>query len=98
MASRKAMSSLERLPQAQARAIAKSASERIFDSTGEFRVAQVLRAIDVVEEVVEPRPQKRGEAAGELPGGHRLQSGREGEEGLPLQLVVAGEVAREVDE
>src|SRR6195256_3617193 len=67
IASTKAMSSLERLPQAQARiraAIPRARpgleSERIVHPQGEFGVAEVLRLVDVVEEVVHPRARHRG--------------------------------------
>src|SRR5476649_1954652 len=69
MASRNATSSLERFPQAKQKMMRRrrSALERIFDSRHQLGIAQVLRAIDVVEEVIEPRPQQSRKAVGELP-------------------------------
>src|SRR5712671_8171122 len=61
IASTKAMSSLERLPQAQRSASAHALeAQRIIHPQRKLGVAEVLRLVDVVEEVVHP-------PAGELP-------------------------------
>src|SRR6185436_7123730 len=87
MAAMNAMSSLERLPQAQRSAsAARLEAERIVHPQGELGVAEVLRPIDVVEEVVQTPARHRGPALREVPGKSRLQAGREGEEVLIGQI------------
>src|SRR5260221_13570636 len=92
-----ATSSLERFPQAQAIRSALQA-ERIVHSQRELGVPEVLRLVDVVEEIVEPPAQDGREAPRELPRERGLQTGREREEGLLRKLGVAGEGARDEDE
>src|SRR5436190_13199058 len=98
IASRKATSSLERLPQAQ-RSASKSASEtqRIVHSQGELGVAEVLRLVDVVEEVVHPAARDRGPAVREPPAERGLQARREREEVLRGQIGAIVERARQVE-
>src|SRR5581483_6671574 len=99
IATRNATSSLERLPQAQrSKRPAALKAERIVHSQGELGEAEVLRLVDVVEEVVHARPRHRRPAVRETPGEPRLQARGEGEEVLPLQLGVVVERARQVEE
>src|SRR5438105_2696255 len=101
-AERKAMSSLERVPQAPLVRSKTSAvalqTERIIHSGGKLGVSERLVLVDVVEEVVHPAPRDRGEARREPPGKAQREAGREGEEGLAREIAPAGEGAREVEE
>src|SRR5436190_12203419 len=95
----KATSWLERLPHAQASASsAASKAQRIVDSQGELGVAEVLRSIHVVEEVVEPAPRHRRPALAEVPGQGGGEPRRDGEEALVRQLRMVLEVAPDVHE
>src|SRR5262249_3118234 len=88
MAARNAMSSLEGLPEAQRSASATSLeTQRIVHSQGKLGVAEVLRLIDVVEEVVQAAARYRGPALREVPGEPGLQAWREREEVLLGQVV-----------
>src|SRR5437764_12712618 len=78
-AERKAMSSLERVPQA---ALARKTSaaavqtERIIHSRGKLGVSERLVLVDVVEEVIHPASRHRREARGEPPGKAEGEAGR----------------------
>src|SRR5712671_2784458 len=85
IASTKAMSSLERLPQAQKQKSASAPAleaQRIVHPQRKLGVAEVLRLVDVVEEVVHPPAGDGGPPLGELPAQRRLQPRREREEVL----------------
>src|SRR5438067_10796053 len=93
------MSSLERFPQAQSNArAAVLPAKRIVHSHGELGVAEVLRLVDVVEEVVEPAARHGGPAFRESPADCRGQTRREREEVLAWQLGVVLKGARQVEE
>src|SRR3954469_17263172 len=98
IATRKATSSLERLPHAQASSSRVLQTERIIDSQRELGVAEVLRSIDVVEEVVEPSASHRRPAVRKAPGQRGLRPGGKREEVLVGQLRMVLEVARQVEE
>src|SRR6266436_3923306 len=99
IASTKAMSSLERLPQAQRSASASALpAQRIIHPQPKLGVAEVLRLVDVVEEVVHPPAGDGGPPLGELPAQRGLQPRREREEVLRRQIGAAVERARQVDE
>src|SRR5438067_4513067 len=99
MASMNATSSLERLPHATAQSSNNALqAERIVHSQRELGVAEVLRLIDIVEEVVDPSAHDGGQPVGEVPREGGSEARRQGEEVLRRQLRVAGEIARQIDE
>src|SRR5229473_4877984 len=99
-ASTKAMSSLERLPQAHSRRSAAKPlkAERIVDPQGELGVAEGLVLVHVVEEVVGADARHRGPARAEAPPEGQLGARREREEVLRGQVASPGEAAEQVEE
>src|SRR5438105_6098726 len=99
-ASRKAMSSLERLPQAQQRsaaAIRVSEPKRIVDSQGQLGETEGLVLVHVVEEIVHPSARDRAPAVREPPTERERDARGEGEEVLRGQVAAAHEGARQVE-
>src|SRR6266404_4352996 len=87
IASTKAMSSLERLPQAHKSTSATALeAQRIIHPQRELGVAEVLRLVDVVEEVVHSTSRHCGPALGESPAQCGLQPRRQREEVLRRQI------------
>src|SRR6266852_5497763 len=99
-ASTKAMSSLERLPQAHSRRSAAKPlkAERIIDPQGELGVAEGLVLVHVVEEVVGAGARHRGPARAEAPPDGQLGARREREEVLRGQVAAPGEAAEQIQE
>src|SRR5437763_16084037 len=73
IASRNARSWLDRFPHAVKASSKALRPERIVHSQRQLGEAEVLRLIDVVEEIVHPPAQHRREARGELPVQHRRE-------------------------
>src|SRR5467141_1019511 len=98
-ASTKAMSSLERLPQAVTRRSAAALqAERIVDPQGELGVAEGLVLVHVVEEVVGAGARHRRPARAEAPPEGQLGARREREEVLRGQVAAPGEAAEQIQE
>src|SRR6267143_537828 len=99
-ASTKAMSSLERLPQAVSRRSGARAlkAERIVDPQGELGVAEGLVLVHVVEEVVGAGARHRGPARAEAPAERELRARRDCEEVLRRQIAPPREAAEQVQE
>src|SRR5207302_6383511 len=72
--------------------------KRIVHPQRELGVTEVLRFVDVVEEVVDAAARDRRPAAGESPAERRGHPGRDGEEALVGQLRVILERARQIQE
>src|SRR5207248_11738403 len=97
-ASAKAMSSLDRLPQAQGSSAAtRLQTQRIFDSQRELGVAEGLILVHVVEEVIDAAARDGRPARSEAPAERGFDPRRDREEVLRRQVGTAAEAAEQVE-